>query len=116
MHKLVILIDTPPDDDRFDAGWPAFLQHAEQMPGLVRETTSRVTFVLYGDRQPSLIHELHFASRVSLEQAMQSEHGQQAGQVLQRITGGRFSLFFADHHEDSAENLARTRTEKNDSE
>ena len=105
MHKIVILITLPPDDDDFEAQWPDFLRHAEQMPGLLRETTSRVHFQVYGDVDCRLIHELHFKSLQALEAAMQSEEGKMTGMTLQRITGGRFSLYFADHHEDDAENL-----------
>jgi hypothetical protein len=105
MHKLVILITVPPDDDLFDLNWPEFLRTAEQMPGLVRETTSRVSFKLYGNVDARMIHELHFDSLRALEGAMQSDPGRAAGIVLQRITGGRFTLLFADHHEDELGNL-----------
>lgn len=110
MHKLVILIHLPPDDASFDDGWPEFLQHAEQMPGLLKEATGRVTHSLYGETDCSLIHELYFESPANLEYAMQSEHGRKAGEVLQRIARGRLSLFFSDHHEDTAANLQRGRT------
>ena len=105
MHKIVLLITVPPDDDIFDLHWPEFLKLAEQMPGLQRETSSRVHFQVYGDVDVRMIHELHFRSLQALEAAMQSEVGKKAGMVLQRITEGRFSLFFADHHEDEVENL-----------
>ena len=107
MHKIVILITVPPDDDDFEAQWPEFLRQAEQMPGLLRETTSRVHFQVYGDVDCRLIHELHFNSLQALEAAMQSDQGKRTGMILQKITGGRFSLFFADHHEDDIENLGR---------
>ena len=105
MHKIVILISVPPDDDVFDLSWPAFLKQAEQMPGLLRETTSRVHFQVYGDVACRLIHELHFNSLQALETAMQSEEGKKTGLILQQITAGQFSLYFADHHEDDVENL-----------
>lgn len=105
MHKIVILITVPPDDDVFEMHWPEFLRQAEQMPGLLRETTSRVHFQVYGDVDCRLVHELHFKSLQALEAAMQSEEGKLTGGVLQRITGGRFSLYFTDHHEDDIENL-----------
>ncbi|HUF39689.1 MAG TPA: hypothetical protein VMN57_14285 [Anaerolineales bacterium] len=105
MHKLIILITVPPDDDIFDLLWPEFLRTAEAMPGLLRETTSRVDFKVYGEVDCRMIHELHFDSLRSLEAAMRSDPGTNAGAVLQRITGGRFTLLFADHHEDGIENL-----------
>jgi len=105
MHKLLILITVPPDDDLFDLHWPEFLRVAEGMPGLVRETTGRVNFRLYGDIDARMVHELHFNSLQALEAAMRSEAGVNAGKVLQRITGGRFTLLFADHHEDDLKNM-----------
>jgi hypothetical protein len=105
MHKLVILITVPPDDDRFDLHWPEFLRTAEAMPGLVRESTSRVNFRVYGDVDCRMIHEFHFISLQALEAAMQSDAGVNAGKILQRITGGQFTLLFADHHEDDLRNL-----------
>lgn len=105
MHKLIILITVPPDDDLFDLHWPEFLRAAEGMPGLVRETTSRVNFKLYGDVDCRMIHELHFDSLQALEAAMQSEPGVNAGTVLQRISQGKFTLLFADHHEDDVLNM-----------
>jgi uncharacterized protein (TIGR02118 family) len=107
MHKVIILITVPPDEDVFDLHWPEFLRHAEQMPGLIRETTSRINHRLYGPVDARMIHELHFESLRSLETAMQSDPGRNAGAVLQRITGGRFTLLFADHLEDDLENIRR---------
>lgn len=108
MQKLVILIHVPVEDELFEAGWPEFLRHAEHMPGLLRESTSRVSHVLFGETAPTIIHELFFESLGSLEYAMQSESGKKAGAILQRITQSRFSLMFADHHEDTGENLVRS--------
>lgn len=105
MQKLIILINVPVDDPRFEDGWPDFLKHAENMPGLLRESTSRVSHILFGDTNCTMVHELFFESLANLEAAMQSAHGRKAGEVLQRITGSRFTLMFADHHEDTAENL-----------
>ena len=48
MHKLVILIESTADP-AFDQNWPQFLHHAERIPGLKREATSRVTQVLFGE-------------------------------------------------------------------
>ena len=105
MHKLVILITVPPDDDLFDLHWPEFLRAAERMPGVVRETTSRIDFRLFGDVDCRLIHELYFDSLPALEAAMQSGAGVNAGAILQRISGGRFTLLFADHHEDEMDKI-----------
>jgi len=106
MHKLVILIESTADPS-FDQNWPQFLHHAERIPGLRREATSRVTRVLFGDVSYDLIHELYFDTLDTLQRGLASPHGRQAGQLLQSMTRGRMALLFADHNEDSIENLRR---------
>jgi uncharacterized protein (TIGR02118 family) len=104
MYKLVILIETP-EDLTFDDRWPEFLHLAEQIPGLRRETTSRVDHVVYGKGGFSLIHELYFDSAQALREGMASPVGQKAGLVLQEMTGGRVTLLIADHKQDELENI-----------
>ncbi len=111
MYKLVILVEPPENQRAFDEAWPDFLHHAEQMPGLCRETTSRVEQVLYGKSIVHLIHELHFESLEAVRQAMASPQGQAAGALLQRITRGHMTLLLAEHKEDEIENLLRYRTQ-----
>lgn len=120
MHKLVIMIEPLEDWDLFEESWPAFLRLVESMPGLTREATCRVDAFLYGERPVAIVHELYFESLETAQQAMASEIGRSAGRMLQRMTGGRMSLFFADHKQDDLENIKRFRqavqTEANDPE
>lgn len=104
MHKLVILIEST-SDPSFDLNWPKFLHQAERIPGLLREATSRVTQVLYGEISYNMIHELYFDSFSAMQQGMASPKGQEAGRLLQLITGGQITLLFAEHTEDSIENI-----------
>ena len=108
MHKLVILIE---DSEEWKAGedfWPEFLHQVELMPGLRRETTSRVDRNLLGAHYV-LAHELYFDSLSQAEKAMASTNGRQAGGLLQKMTGGKLVLFFADHKEDDLENILKYR-------
>ena len=105
MHKLVILIQEPGDPEQFEAGWPKFLHWAEQMPDLRREVTSRIAQTIYGDFPYSMVHELHFDTPQAAHQALRSQAGQTAGQTLQALTQGHVILYFADHLEDSIENI-----------
>lgn len=107
MHKLVIWIEEPDDWAIFDETWPQFLRHAESMPGLRREVTCRVDSVLYGRGDIALIHELYFDTLQALQEAMNSPSGSAAGRILQSMTGGRMTLFFADHKEDDMENIRK---------
>ncbi len=115
MHKLIILIEKLEDSETFEAGWPAFLQYAEQMPGLRQEVTSRVSEKIYGSYECALTHELYFDDRDSAYQALNSPAGQNAGRTLQLITEGRMTLLFAEHHADTIEHIQRSAEESAES-
>jgi uncharacterized protein (TIGR02118 family) len=109
MHKLMIVIPPNIISPEFDTDWPEFLQQAESMPGLLRESTVRVTGSLYGTQEIDTIHELYFESLADLQNAMGSPEGLAAGQIIQQLTQGRMTLLIAEHHEDDIENLRRYR-------
>jgi len=108
MHKLVILIESSEEWQAAEGFWPEFLHLAEGMPGLKRETTSRVERRLLGANY-ALAHELFFDTLADAEAAMTSSNGRLAGSLLQRMTGGKLALFFADHKEDELENILKYR-------
>jgi len=109
MHKLIILVESTISPD-FHVFWPRFLHAAEDIPGLRRESTSRIAQVLYGEMQCSLIHELFFDSYRTLQLGLASESGKEAGRLLQEMTGGKVRLLIADHSEDELENIRKYRT------
>jgi hypothetical protein len=104
MHKLVILISST-HNPQFDANWADFLHVAERIPGLRREATSRVNHVLYGQLRCELIHELFFDSYAELEYGLNTPEGQQAGQVLQALSGGEMVLLLAEHNQDELDHI-----------
>lgn len=106
MHKLIILVDPPENETQFETLWPAFISLSARLPGLRRETTSRVTFQMFGKHTFNLIHELYFDNPEAARQALNSPLGVQAGQTLQRITSGRVTLLLADHLEDESARYA----------
>ncbi len=108
MHKLIILVESTSTPD-VHVFWPRFLHAAENMPGLLRESTSRINQVLFGDLECALIHELYFDSYPALRAGLASESGKEAGRVLQEMTSGRVRLLVADHSEDNLENIRRHR-------
>jgi len=111
MHKLIILIEDVTSDRVFDERWPNFLHWAEKMPGLRREVSGRVAHSLFGSHPCRMIHELYFDSEDTLRAALASPEGSRAGQILQRITGGRMSLLVADHLADDLENFSPSTVE-----
>jgi uncharacterized protein (TIGR02118 family) len=106
MYKLIILIESNTTPD-FHVYWPRFLHAAEEIPGLRRESTSRINQVLYGDLQVAMVHELYFDSYVSLKAGLSSQSGKEAGRLLQEMTSGRVRLFIADHSQDDLENISK---------
>jgi len=114
MYKLVILIEPLEDSSAFESSWPDFLHHSERMPGLRREATSRVDAVIFGQIPVAFMHELFFDNAADAQQALSSLHGRQAGKVLQQITQGKMTLFFADHKEDELANIRRYQTPEGD--
>lgn len=114
MFKLVILVEPQLDWLKFEQDWPKFLAVAENMPGLVRESSSPVHHKIHGNFSVSYIHELYFESLQALKDAMASEAGQQAGEVLQEVTGGMVTLLFTDHLEDELSNIKAHEIPEND--
>ena len=116
MHKLIILIGPIADTLEFSEGWPEFLHHAEEMPGLLREATVRVQASLYGEQDIRMIHELFFESQDALENALAAPPGRLAGYILQKLTDGQMTLLAAEHKEDDIENLRKYKEGKSDAE
>lgn len=107
MHKLVILIEPMDNWQQFEANWPDFLHLVEDMPGLQQEASCRVERFLYGGCQVMQVHELFFQSFKEAENAMASPKGIAAGELLQQITGGRMTIFIADHKQDNISNIQK---------
>jgi uncharacterized protein (TIGR02118 family) len=107
MYKLVILVEALEIWDSFEERWPEFLHLVETLPGLRREATSRVDVFLYGASPYLNMHELFFDSRAEAEAALSSPNGQAAGALLQQMSSGKMTLFFADHREDDLDNIQK---------
>jgi len=108
MYKLIILLEST-SMPGFHNFWPRFLHAAESIPGLRRESTSRINQVLYGELSFALVHELYFDTLPSLQAGLASPAGMEAGRLLQDMTGGRVNLLIADHSEDDLENIRKYR-------
>ena len=108
MYKLIILIESTATPGFHDI-WPRFLHAAENIPGLRRESTSRISQVLFGDAQYTLVHELYFDTLPALHAGLASPSGKEAGKLLQDMTAGRVKLLIADHSQDELENIRRYR-------
>ncbi|OQY34098.1 MAG: hypothetical protein B6I38_02730 [Anaerolineaceae bacterium 4572_5.1] len=110
MYKLIILIPPNVDETALDESWPEFLHHAEQMPGLVRESVAHVQEIIYGREMFTRAYEFLFPSKETLYRALTSPHGERAGQLIHEMTQGRATILTAEHKEDELENIRPSET------
>jgi len=105
MYQLILLIPTGINLIAFDADWPSFLEAAEQMPGLIRESVSRIDQVIFGQEYFQRIYTFSFPDKDTLEKALVSKNGENAGKIIHDLTGGKVTLVTADYQEDSLQNI-----------
>ncbi|MEA2007650.1 MAG: hypothetical protein U9O54_00875 [Chloroflexota bacterium] len=105
MYKLIILIPPNVNETTLDESWPEFLHHAEQMPGLVRETATHARELIFGRKMVSRVYEFFFPDKETLYRGITSPHGERAGQLIHEMTQGRATILTAEHREDEIENI-----------
>jgi hypothetical protein len=105
MYQLLLLIPMNVNLQTFDEGWPTFLENAEQMPGLIRESVTRIDRCLYGQNYLQRIYCFDFKDQESLEKALLSPPGEEAGRILHQITGGNLILLNGEVKEDSLDHI-----------
>ena len=105
MYQLLILIPTTVNISAFDEGWPGFLEAAESMNGLVRESVSRIDRDIYGQNNIRRIYSFLFHDKSSFDKALVSPPGENAGKIIHEITGGDVILLSGTLHEDSLDHI-----------
>lgn len=104
-YQLIILIPLTVEIQSFDEGWPEFLNAVEKMPGLIKESVSRIDNCIYGQNSLRRIYSFSFEDRSSLESALLSPPGEKAGELLHHITQGNMILLSGEQKEDTLENI-----------
>ena len=104
-YQLLILIPLTVEIQSFDEGWPEFLNSAEKMPGLIKESVSRIDNCIYGQNSLRRIYSFSFADQSSLESALLSPPGEKAGELLHHITHGNMILLSGEQNEDTLDNI-----------
>jgi hypothetical protein len=105
MDQLIIFIHSDVDSDALDEGWPQFLDTAEKMPGLLKESLTKIDQSLYGSVDYLRIYTFSFPDQNSLNRALQSDYGERAGSILHRITGGKVTILTGSYQSDSLERI-----------
>lgn len=102
MHKLVVLVWSPPSNEEFEINWSErFVPLAEQMPGLRRVAVSRPYGTADNRERPYLMHEFFFEDRQALREALASPAGQKAGAALMEFAGQYAQVVLAEHLEEA---------------
>ena len=105
MYQLLILIPLNVNVNSFDEGWPDFLEAAEEMEGLIRESVSIIERSIYGQNNIRRIYSFLFRDRSSFEKSLLSPPGEKAGKIIHEITGGDVILLSGPFQEDSLERI-----------
>jgi len=105
MHQLIILLPVELELGSFDEGWPEFLEVAEKMPGLIQESVTRFNQVLFGAHPYQRMYCFDFKDQESLEQALLSDPGKEAGNILHRLGGGNLTILTSDYQRDSLSHI-----------
>jgi hypothetical protein len=105
MYQLLILIPISVNLTTLDEGWPNFLETAESMEGLIRESVSRIDSCIYGQNNIQRMYSFIFKDRLTLEQALLSPPGEKAGKIIHELTGGEVILLRGPFNEDSLDRI-----------
>jgi len=104
-YQLLILIPITVEIQTLDEGWPEFLNAAEKMPGLIRESVCRIDQPIFGQNFLRRIYSFSFETKDHLEKALLSPPGEKAGNILHRLTQGNMILISGEYKEDYLENI-----------
>ncbi len=115
MYQLILLIPHGIDENRFHDLWPAFLHHAEHMPGLIHEAINDVQASLYGPSRISRIATFTFPDRDTLQDALASPSGEKAGKLIHHCTDGQVTILIAHHRREDIEHLRHLQQDAPDS-
>ncbi len=100
MVKLMIIFRTPHDPVTFGNVYADFLHLIERMPNIQRRQVVDIMGSPLGATDYHRILEVYFADFLTMQAAMMSDAGQEAGRELSRFTPGSFELLFADLYEE----------------
>lgn len=110
MVKMLILFKNPPlaERDEFEQRWASeFLPLAESMPGLQRVAVGHVVGSPTGDSAYTRAHEFYFEDQSSLDAALGSPIGVQAGRTLMSFAAGLAQILFLNVYEDHRIDILR---------
>lgn len=100
MHKFMILFQKPLSRNHFETIYNDFLGLVERMPNIRRRQVVDVVGSPLGDTSLFRVLEVYFDDQESMEAALRSKAGQEAGGELRRFKERSYELIFAEVYEE----------------
>jgi len=97
----MILFAQPDDQEAFENIYNDFFALVERMPDVTRRQVIDVLGSPVGETRLFRILEVYFEDKETLDAALRSKAGQEAGGELRRFTPGSFEMIFADVYEEA---------------
>ncbi|MAS36683.1 MAG: hypothetical protein CL610_21950 [Anaerolineaceae bacterium] len=100
MVKFMILFAQPDQQDEFENIYNDFFALVERMPDITRRQVIDILGSPVGETGLFRILEVYFEDRPTMEAALRTKAGQEAGAELRRFKPGTFEMVFADVYEE----------------
>jgi uncharacterized protein (TIGR02118 family) len=104
--KFMILFAKPENPDEFENTYNDFFALVERMPDIMRRQVIDVLGSPVGETRLFRILEVYFNDRETMDAALRSKAGQEAGAELRRFRSGSFEMVFADVYEEEGGSTA----------
>jgi uncharacterized protein (TIGR02118 family) len=100
MFKFMILFRPPADAEQFENSYNDLLALIERMPDISRRQVSNVVGSPLGEAPYYRILEVYFPDQVTMQQALRTPQGQEAGSQMATFPAGSFHMIFAEVFEE----------------
>ena len=100
MLKFMLMFRQPADVEAFENSYNDLLALIERMPDIQRRQVVSVTGSPTGTASYYRMLEIYFEDRATMEAALMTPIGQEAGGQIQTFPPGSFELLFADVYEE----------------
>jgi uncharacterized protein (TIGR02118 family) len=106
MVKFTILFRNAVNSERNEHVYQDFLALVERIPNVQRRQANTVLGSPFGESPYYRVLEVYFSDFETLNAALRSPAGQEAGGELQRLPPGSFEMYFADVYEEAGGHTA----------
>lgn len=110
MYKFMMLFNHPADSEAFENSYNDLLALVERMPDIQRRQVINVMGSPIGQSAIYRILEVYFQDRQTMEAALMTPAGQEAGGQISTFPAGSFEMIFAEVYEEAGGKTPKTRT------